>query len=91
MMFYLPVFMQADQGPDRTRSGTADAAPSAGHGGVDANRRRLYDKIGMRWLAVPGMALAGYGTWLLTGINPDMTEGDRRAGPACGPPGWGWP
>ena len=37
---------------------------------------RLYDKIGMRWLAVPGMALAGYGTWLLTDINPDMTEGD---------------
>jgi hypothetical protein len=37
---------------------------------------RLYDKIGMRWLAAPGLALVAYGTWLLTDIGPDMTYAD---------------
>jgi hypothetical protein len=37
---------------------------------------QLYDKFGPRWLVVIGMVLTGYGSYLLAGINPDMTEGE---------------
>ena len=35
---------------------------------------RLYDKIGPRWLVVSGLLLAAFGSYLLAGINPDMTR-----------------
>jgi len=76
MMFYLPVFMQADQGLTALEAGLRMLPQALVMAVLMPIAGRLYDKIGMRWLAVPGMALAGYGTWLLTGINPDMTEGD---------------
>jgi MFS family permease len=37
---------------------------------------QLYDKIGPRLPAVIGLAIAAYGTYLLCGINADMTERD---------------
>ena len=37
---------------------------------------RFYDRIGPRWPAVLGLALNGYGTYLLCGINPDVTRQD---------------
>jgi EmrB/QacA subfamily drug resistance transporter len=76
MIFYLPVFMQVGQGLTALEAGLrllpqalvmAVLMPIAG---------RLYDKIGMRWLAAPGLALVAYGTWLLTDIGPDMTYAD---------------
>ena len=76
MMFYLPVFMQADQGLTALEAGLRMLPQALVMAVLMPIAGRLYDKIGMRWLAVPGMALAGYGTWLLTDINPDMTEGD---------------
>jgi MFS family permease len=35
---------------------------------------RIYDRFGPRWPAVIGLALAGGGTLMLTGINGDMTR-----------------
>lgn len=37
---------------------------------------KLYDKIGQRWLAVVGLGISAYGTYLLCGITPDMTHGN---------------
>jgi len=35
---------------------------------------RIYDRIGARWPAIIGLALAGGGTLLLTKINIDLTR-----------------
>jgi hypothetical protein len=37
---------------------------------------RLYDLLGPRIPAVVGLVIATYGTWLLCGINPTMSEGE---------------
>ena len=37
---------------------------------------RLYDKIGPRYLAFFGLLIAATGTFLLTGISPDMTRSE---------------
>lgn len=35
---------------------------------------RIYDRFGPRWPALIGLSIAAYGTYLLTGINVDMTR-----------------
>jgi EmrB/QacA subfamily drug resistance transporter len=76
VLFYIPVFLQQGQGLTAFEAGlrilpqalvVAVLMPVAG---------RLYDKIGARPLAIAGFAVAAYGTYLLCGINPDMTHGD---------------
>jgi EmrB/QacA subfamily drug resistance transporter len=76
VLFYIPVFLQQGQGLTAFEAGlrilpqalvVAVLMPIAG---------RLYDRIGPRPLAVAGFAVSAYGTYLLCGINPDMTEGD---------------
>ncbi|HEV7790957.1 MAG TPA: MDR family MFS transporter [Pseudonocardia sp.] len=76
VLFYVPVFMQQGQGLTALEAGlrilpqalvVAVMMPIAG---------RLYDKVGPRWLAVIGLSVSGYGTYLLCDINPDMTHAD---------------
>jgi EmrB/QacA subfamily drug resistance transporter len=76
MIFYVPVFMQVGQGLTALEAGLRMLPQALVMAVLMPIAGRLYDKIGMRWLAAPGLALAGYGTWLLTDINPDMTYGD---------------
>lgn len=75
MLIYLPIFMQEGQGIPPLRTGLlllpealviAFCMPVAG---------LIYDRFGPRWPATIGLAIAAYGTWLLTGIGPDTTEG----------------
>ena len=73
MVFYVPVFMQVGQGLTALDAGLRMLPQALVMAVLMPIAGRLYDKIGMRWLAVPGLALAGYGTWLLRGIGPDMT------------------
>jgi EmrB/QacA subfamily drug resistance transporter len=40
----------------------------------------LYDKVGARWLAVPGLLLAGTGLFMLSRINVDMPDGELVLG-----------
>ena len=76
VLFYLPLFMQEGQGIQPLQTGLtllpealvmATLMPIAG---------KLYDKIGPRWPATIGLLTAAFGTLLLCGITPDMTQGD---------------
>ena len=76
MLIYLPIFMQEGQGIAPLRTGLlllpealviAFCMPIAG---------MIYDRFGPRWPATIGLAIAAYGTWLLTHISPSTTEGD---------------
>ena len=76
VLFYLPLFMQEGQGIQPLQTGLtllpealvmATLMPIAG---------KLYDKIGPRWPATIGLLTAAFGTLLLCGINPDMTQGE---------------
>ncbi|WP_091077872.1 DHA2 family efflux MFS transporter permease subunit [Microlunatus sagamiharensis] len=75
-LFYIPLFLQEGLGYPALRAGflllpqalvMAVLMPVAG---------RLYDTIGPRYLAFGGLLIAATGTFLLTGINPDMTRGE---------------
>jgi EmrB/QacA subfamily drug resistance transporter len=76
MVFYVPVYLQEGQGLTALEAGLRMLPQALVMGVLMPVAGRLYDKIGMRWLAVPGLAIAAYGTWLLTDIGPDMTESD---------------
>jgi len=75
-LFYIPLFLQEGLGYPALRAGLlllpqalvmAVLMPIAG---------RLYDVIGPRYLAFFGLLIAATGTFLLTGINPDMTRSE---------------
>jgi len=75
MLIYLPVFMQEGQGITPLQTGLlllpealviAFCMPIAG---------LLYDRYGPRWPATIGLAIAAYGTWLLSGIGPETSQG----------------
>jgi EmrB/QacA subfamily drug resistance transporter len=76
MVFYVPVFMQVGQGLTALEAGLRMLPQALVMAVLMPIAGRLYDKIGMRWLAVPGLALTGFGTWLLADIGPDMTYAD---------------
>ena len=40
----------------------------------------LYDRVGARWLAVPGLVLAGTGLLMVSRINVDIPDGDLVLG-----------
>jgi EmrB/QacA subfamily drug resistance transporter len=76
VLFYLPLFMQGSLGIQPLRTGLllmpeaivlAILMPIAG---------QLYDKIGPLWPALIGLTIAAIGGFLLTGISPEMSEGD---------------
>jgi EmrB/QacA subfamily drug resistance transporter len=72
--FYLPQFLQNAQGLTPLNAGLlllpqalvmAVLMPLAG---------TVYDRFGPKWPALIGLAIAAYGTYLLSGINLDMTR-----------------
>jgi EmrB/QacA subfamily drug resistance transporter len=76
VLFYLPLYMQDSQGKQALHVGLilmpeaivlAILMPIAG---------RLYDKVGPLWPGVIGLVIASVGGFLLSGINPNMTDGD---------------
>ncbi len=76
VLFYLPLYMQDSQGKQALHVGLvlmpeaivlAILMPIAG---------RLYDKIGPLWPGLIGLALASLGGFLLSGISPNMSDGD---------------
>ncbi|MGQ0480346.1 MAG: MDR family MFS transporter [Pseudonocardia sp.] len=76
VLFYLPLYMQGSLGYQPLHTGLilmpeaivlTILMPIAG---------TLYDRIGPFWPAVIGLTIATAGGFMLTGVGPDMTEGD---------------
>jgi EmrB/QacA subfamily drug resistance transporter len=76
ILFYLPLFMQDSQGMQALTTGLVMLPESLVMVILMPFAGQLYDKIGPRLPAVIGLAIAAYGTYLLCGINADMTERD---------------
>jgi EmrB/QacA subfamily drug resistance transporter len=75
LLYYVPQFLQIDQGYQAFEAGMllmpsalamALAMPVAGW---------LFDRVGARWPAVCGLALATWGSFLLAGLTPDLPRG----------------
>jgi len=74
MSYYLPVFLENVQGYGAADTGML-LLPQAMLGIVLVPVvGRLYDRVGARWLAFAGLALVTLATYLLTGVNVDMTR-----------------
>ncbi|HSI26148.1 MAG TPA: DHA2 family efflux MFS transporter permease subunit [Aeromicrobium sp.] len=74
VLFYIPVFLQTAQGIGAFEAGIvllpqalvmAISMPIAG---------RLYDRIGPRWPALIGLAIASLGTWMLRDLDVNTTH-----------------
>jgi EmrB/QacA subfamily drug resistance transporter len=76
VLFYVPVFLQQGQGLTAFEAGLRILPQALVVGVLMPVAGKLYDKIGPRWLAVVGLGISAYGTYLLCGITPDMTHGD---------------
>jgi EmrB/QacA subfamily drug resistance transporter len=76
MLFFLPVFLQEGQGITAFNAGLYLLPESLIMAVLMPISGRLFDKIGPRWLAAVGLTIAAYGSWLLTGINADITHAE---------------
>ena len=74
--FYIPVFLQQGQGMEAFDAGLLILPQAIAMCLVMPVSGLLYDKIGPRWLAVVGMLVTAYGTYLMCAINVDMTRMD---------------
>ena len=75
-LFYIPLFLQEGLGYPALRAGLLILPQALVMAVLMPIAGRLYDKIGPRYLAFFGLLIAAIGTFLLTGINPDMTRGE---------------
>ncbi|WP_344807465.1 DHA2 family efflux MFS transporter permease subunit [Microlunatus ginsengisoli] len=75
-LFYVPLFLQSALGYGALQAGLLILPQALVMGFLTPISGRLYDKIGPRWLVFTGLLIAAYGTYLLTGIGPDVTRGE---------------
>ncbi|MDT7697567.1 MAG: hypothetical protein QOI75_6937 [Pseudonocardiales bacterium] len=73
VLFYIPLFLQEGQGITAFNAGLMMLPEAIAMATIMPVAGQLYDKIGPRWPAVIGLVIAAYGTYLLCGINADMT------------------
>jgi EmrB/QacA subfamily drug resistance transporter len=73
-LFYIPFFLQAAQGYQAFETGLLILPQALVMAVLVPVSGRLYDKIGPRWLVVIGLSIAAFGSYLLAGINMDMTR-----------------
>jgi EmrB/QacA subfamily drug resistance transporter len=74
VLFYVPLFLQEGQQMQALNAGLTIFPQALVMAVLMPIAGRLYDRFGPRWPAVIGVAIAGAGTLLLCGINPDMTR-----------------
>jgi EmrB/QacA subfamily drug resistance transporter len=72
--FYLPQFLQNGQGLTALNAGLLLLPQALAMALLMPVAGRIYDRFGPKWPALIGLAIAAYGTYLLTGINVDMTR-----------------
>jgi EmrB/QacA subfamily drug resistance transporter len=76
VLFYLPLFMQADQGIQPLTAGLILLPEALVMGLLMPFAGKLYDLVGPRWPGIIGLFVATVGGFMLCGISPDMTQGD---------------
>ena len=74
VLFYVPNFLQEDQHMTPFNTGLVLFPQAMVMMVMMPMAGRIYDRIGARWPAIIGLALAGGGTLLLTKINIDLTR-----------------
>jgi MFS family permease len=74
-MFYIPVFLQSVLGMPALDAGLLVLPQALVMGVVAPIAGRVYDRIGPRWLVFSGLMIAAYATFLMTGINANVTRG----------------
>jgi EmrB/QacA subfamily drug resistance transporter len=75
-LFYIPLFLQSALGYGALEAGILILPQALVMGFLTPIAGRLYDKIGPRWLVFSGLIIASYGSYLLSGISPDVTQGE---------------
>ena len=75
-LFYIPLFLQEGLGYPALTAGLLVLPQALVMAVLMPIAGRLYDKVGPRYLAFFGLLIAATGTFLLTGINADMTRGE---------------
>jgi EmrB/QacA subfamily drug resistance transporter len=75
-LFYIPLFLQAGLGYGALAAGFLILPQALVMGILTPIAGRLYDRVGARWLVFVGLIIAAFGTYLLTGISPDVTRGE---------------
>lgn len=73
VMFFLTLFIQQVRGLEPLPAGMVLLPQALAMMVVMPIAGQIFDRFGARIPAVTGLALATYGTWLLTGITPDTT------------------
>jgi EmrB/QacA subfamily drug resistance transporter len=76
LSFLLPVFLQQGQHKEAYDAGLLLLVPAIITGALMPVVGRLYDKVGPRWLAVSGLAICAFGTYLFHSVTPEMTRGE---------------
>jgi len=75
-LFYIPLFLQTALGYPALEAGLVILPQALVMGFLTPIAGRLYDRIGPRWLVFSGLVIASFGSFLLTGISPDVTKGE---------------
>lgn len=73
-LFYVPLFLQAGQGYRAFDTGLLILPQALVMAVLTPIAGRLYDLVGPRWLVVSGLLVAALGSYLLAGINVNMTR-----------------
>ena len=74
-LFYIPLFLQSALGYGALEAGLVILPQALVMGFLTPISGRLYDKIGPRWLVFFGLLISAFGSYLLTGISPDVARG----------------
>ncbi len=74
-MFYIPVFLQSVLGMPALDAGMLVLPQALVMAVIAPLSGRVYDRIGPRWLVFSGLMVAAYATFLMTGINVNVTRG----------------
>jgi EmrB/QacA subfamily drug resistance transporter len=69
--FFLPVFLQQGQHKEALDAGLLLLPPAIVTGLLSPVTGRLYDKVGPSGLAMAGMVITGFGTYLLCSVHAD--------------------
>lgn len=76
LSFFIPTFLQQGQHKEAFDAGVLMLPAALTTGVCMPIVGRLYDRIGPRWLAVSGLLITAYGTYLMCATTPETTRAD---------------